>query len=609
MIAVMQCCTWIPLACSIATRILQTWGTRDCVPPSGRHVALLVYPDGLDVLVALVACLKANVCAVPLQAPEPCKWAAATRRLNCIAKDCGAAVVLTTRALHATLKAAARNHEQQQQRRRGDASSSPSSTSSDWRELAGLRWHETDGSQALECVSGAGTARPAALPPLAEQQRRTAAAAAAQHPLAGVAYLQYAAEPSAAPLRGVMVTHAALRHNAALTASYGAGAQPAGARVSWLPHSDPVGLVAARLAAMCCGGAAALFSPADFYRRPLLWAELMTRYRAVATVAPPRAYERLAAHLNMLSSAAIAKFNFSALRHALALDAANEPRAVPGAVLRSLERCGLQRHVYRHGYALAEHVAMVSYCGRGSSSGGEDDGAAAVLRGRISRGQPRGGVDIRIVDAETLTEVAEGQEGEVWVNSPSICAGYYNQPPASRQAFEARMQGWQDGDPTYLRTGNVGFMREGELFLSGPTQDASDSDSAACHAHEACADVSSPHDLHEAAPALAPSHDGDVLDVEPALHAAAQLQSPPSKQSPPCSTLANNGAPWSSLTVDGPWALGIAHLHVRVLRKAQSGLGHLRTRLGSTGGGGSGGGGDGRQGKLGRRRSMSCPLA
>ncbi|MBM4184795.1 MAG: AMP-binding protein [Gemmatimonadetes bacterium] len=152
--------------------------------------------------------------------------------------------------------------------------------------------------------------------------------------------------------------------------------------------------------------------------------------------------------------------------------------------LRRFEPCGLKADSFSTAYGLAEYTLAVT--GRGRDIQAVDatslTGGAAlpvVLGTRpgqekalVSCGKALGSTEIKIVDVGAApSEVGEGRVGEVWVSGPSKCNGYWGRPALSDEIFRARLPGDSDPDRTWLRTGDLGFVRDGELFICGRAKD------------------------------------------------------------------------------------------------------------------------------------------
>ena len=412
------------------------------VAPTGSRV-LLAFPPGLDFVRAFWACSLAGHVAVPVPAPDPVRLLRAAPRLRGILEDTSAALVLSSDAVIEAARA---------------------------------------------------TLEPAmfALAPwmsLAELQAKTAPESAPTLETTGdkLAYLQYTSGSTMAP-RGVRLTHAQVLANvAALNA---AGHVIAESRVlTWLPHFHDYGLVHGVIAPLLAGATSWLMSPLVFLRRPLRWIEALSSLRITHSGAPASAY---IACLRALDGRSLADLPGNGLSALVSLNCGAEPiRAeTVSQVLSVFGAAGMRAHAFMPGYGLAETVLGVS--GRnGEGNGGEGDApvmisvdAAALARDRVlvsttvedsgsaknlvGCGRPLDGTEIAIVDVATLQRTDADAVGEIWVRSASVGDGYWRQPNVSREVFEARLA---DGSGPFLRTGDLGFMHNGELFVTGRLKD------------------------------------------------------------------------------------------------------------------------------------------
>ncbi|GIL02979.1 MAG: hypothetical protein BroJett030_28780 [Alphaproteobacteria bacterium] len=394
----------------------------------GRPV-LLAFGPRPAFLTTFFACVKTGAIPVPVPAIGALGEAAALERLGRVALDCGATTVL---------------HDG---RRPG-----------------------TDGAGPGGAVSPA-LAAAAALDWIDATTLEGGDAAAFRATPGEVLFLQYTSGSTGAP-RGVTVSHANVLANCP--------APEASPRVtvSWLPHYHDMGLIGYCLFPLLCGDTAHLMSPADFLRRPAAWLELMSKVRASHSAAPNFAFE-FCLRPGKVPDALLADLDLSSLRD---LMNASEPVrwATQSAFARRFARCGLSPSALNVAYGLAENTLRVTTGGRVHITVNKErlaEGSVVPVRGGgrlangvalASCGRPVPGVDIRIVDPDTGAEAPDGRTGEIWVSGASKARGYWGKPQASREIFAARIAG--DG-AEYLRTGDIGFVEDGELYVCGRIRD------------------------------------------------------------------------------------------------------------------------------------------
>ncbi len=366
--------------------------------------ALLVFPPGLDFVVAFFGCLYAGVIAVPVVPPHTSQTADITRR---IVVDCDPAAVLGVGG---------------------------------FRPLVDRPWI------AVDELGAAGSAEPVD--------------AEANH----VALLQYTSGSTAAP-KGVMVTHGNLVANSALIARC-MGHDAAPTVVGWAPLFHDQGLIGNVLQPMYLGVPAYLMSPAAFIRRPLAWLQAISKYRAHTSGGPNFAFDACVAHAERttvpaldLSSWQVA-FNGAEPLRAATLDRFAKAFAPYGFAAEALYPC----------YGLAEATLFVtgSRKGRGPRRLGVD--AAALERGLVRAGARTlvgsGVVDrsVAIVDPHTGARTAADRVGEIWVSAAHVAAGYWGRP--TDESFSGTLDGRR-----WLRTGDLGFVADGELYVAGRRKD------------------------------------------------------------------------------------------------------------------------------------------
>ncbi|WP_248796649.1 non-ribosomal peptide synthetase [Pseudomonas sp. MWU13-2105] len=386
--------------------------------------AVLLFPSGPDYVAAFFGCLYAGVIAVPAYPPESARRHHQERLLSIIA-DAEPRLVLTQEALREPL----------------------------------LRMAELSaaGAPGLLCVD-----------------RLDSALAATWNPpeLRGddIAFLQYTSGSTALP-KGVQISHANLVANELLIRrGFGIDLNPDDVIVSWLPLYHDMGLIGGLLQPIFSGVPCVLMSPAYFLARPLRWLEAISEYGGTISGGPDFAY-RLCSE--RVSDSALARLDLSRWRLAYS---GSEPIR-----LDTLERfagqfaaCGFNADAWFASYGLAEATLFVAggQRGRGIPALRLDDAALAQNRAQpgngnvvMSCGSGQPGHAVRVVEANTLQVLADNQVGEVWASGPSIALGYWRNPEASAKTFV------EHAGATWLRTGDLGFLRDGELYITGRLKD------------------------------------------------------------------------------------------------------------------------------------------
>ena len=389
--------------------------------------ALLLVPAGLDYVTAYFACLYAGVIAVPAYPPNPRRF---DPRIPSIAADCEPAVALTTSALLSRLDGW-----------RGDDA-----------RLSALRWIAVD--------------------------EATGVAAAPARPVApdDLAMLQYTSGSTAAP-KGVMLSHRNLLGNLQLIRS----AFPVEHReddvgVFWLPPFHDMGLIGGILQPCYVGRGAVLMSSATFLQRPLAWLQAMSAYRATTSAAPNFAFDLC---VERIRPEEIRALDLSAWH--TVFDGAEPIRAETiDRFTRAFADAGFRREAFFPCYGLAEATLFVSGGPWGQGPSVLDVSRSALEEKRVgppragdrlrlvSSGMTAAGSDVRIVDPDTLVECDERRVGEIWVAGDSIARGYWNRPEETAATFGARLP---EVDAGFLRTGDLGFLDDGQLFVTGRLKD------------------------------------------------------------------------------------------------------------------------------------------
>ncbi|PLP98564.1 non-ribosomal peptide synthetase, partial [Cupriavidus pauculus] len=397
-------------------------------PPGER--ALLLFPSGPDYVAAFFGCLYAGIIAVPAYPPESARPQALARIVS-ILHDASPRLVLTTAALQPAIEAA------------------------------------------LQATGG--TCRVMAVDAVDDAWADTYRPVPGTEP---VAFLQYTSGSTAQP-KGVMVTHDNLRANEAAI-RHGFGIDAGDTIVSWLPLYHDMGLIGGLLQPIYSGVPVVLMSPQRFLQRPLCWLEAIAAYGGTVSGGPDFAY-RLCAE--RIPDAAVAGLDLSRWRVAFS---GSEP--VRADTLRAFaERfasAGFQSTAVYPCYGLAEATLFVSGGQRGEGlrtlrldrhalaeghavladvqAGTPDDGEFTELAdcGAVAPGHA-----IRIAHPDTGDACADGVMGEIWAAGDSIASGYWRNADATDAAFPER-----DGH-RWLRTGDLGFVADGRLFIGGRQKD------------------------------------------------------------------------------------------------------------------------------------------
>lgn len=395
--------------------------------------ALLVYAPGLEMVAAFYACARLGVIAVPVSPPLPMAFEAGLAKLTFIARDCQAKAVLSTKELESGFR------ELLDQRQ--GATLWP-----DAERLPELPWVATD---ATRDYGG---------DPVADTPGR-------------VLFLQYTSGSTSDP-KGVVVTHANVIANASAFPDSEVVA-------SWLPQHHDMGLISAYLFIVVIGGTTHAMSPEDFLKRPSSWLRLISDVRATRSPAPNFALEYCLRE-DKLPASELEGIDLSSLESLLI--GAEPLRAKTFTRFRErFEPYGLRPDAVTGAYGLAENTLIVSVRGRQTLAVNKRALQHNVVRVEkalpennnqtplVSSGKPTDGNVVRIVDPESRQALGQGKVGEIWLDGPSKGGGYWHRPDVTAETFGARIAG--DDEHTYLRTGDLGFLYEGELFVCGRTKD------------------------------------------------------------------------------------------------------------------------------------------
>ncbi|HEY2881987.1 MAG TPA: fatty acyl-AMP ligase, partial [Pirellulales bacterium] len=393
--------------------------------------ALLLYPAGLDFIAAFFGCVYAGVVAVPAYPPR--KNSRSFERIEAISGDAEAKVVLTTQDFL--------------ERIQNVLEENPS--------LKSLHWGATDGFSL-------------------EMERDWQSPDVHGDTLA---FLQYTSGSTGTP-KGVMLSHANLMHNSALI-FYAFEHTRSGVGVFWLPSYHDMGLIGGILQPMYYGRPNVLMSPMSFFQKPLRWLQAITKYKGTVSGGPNFAYDLCVRRISPEERQSLDLSTWS-----LAFNGAEPIRPETlNEFANAFAPCGFRREAFYPCYGLAEATLLVtggrrnalpvvrSFEGKSleNDKGVEclpDDVASRTL---VGCGWSLPDQEVAIVDPQTFTRCADGTVGEIWASGPSIAQGYWQRPEESATTFGAYLK--DTGHGPYLRTGDLGFCHQGELFVTGRLKD------------------------------------------------------------------------------------------------------------------------------------------
>ncbi|WP_322686838.1 fatty acyl-AMP ligase [Nostoc sp. DedQUE07] len=391
-----------------------------------RVRALLLYPPGLDFIAAFFGCLYAGIIAVPAYPPRRNQHQS---RLEAIIIDVQPLVVLTTSDLLANISNQLGQNQQ----------------------LPNLHYITTNNIVSSENF----------IPYQASPDT--------------LAFVQYTSGSTGIP-KGVMITHGNLLYNSQLIQSCFQDT-PYSLGVSWLPPYHDMGLIGGVLQPLYVGAPTILMSPVAFIQKPWRWLQAISRYKATTSGGPNFAYELCVKKITLEQKAELDLSNWI-----LAFNGAEPIR------IETLERfatafksCGFRQEAFYPCYGMAEATLLVSgglktslpsVCQVDKAALEKHQIVADVntsenLQKMVGCGYARLDQKIAIVDPELQIPCPEGKVGEIWVSGASVAMGYWQQRDLTEQTFNAYLA---DEGP-FLRTGDLGFLQHGELFVTGRIKD------------------------------------------------------------------------------------------------------------------------------------------
>ncbi|WP_193197122.1 non-ribosomal peptide synthetase [Nostoc sp. MG11] len=392
--------------------------------------ALLLYPAGLDFLVAFFGCLYAGVVAVTAYPPRNERN---TPRIKAISIDAQAAIALTTTEILSTVR----------------------SLMSQKTDLESLQWLTTD--NLVEGIEDTWQE------PSIDQDT--------------LAFLQYTSGSTGTP-KGVMISHGNLLHNADTTYQF-MEHSPESKFVTWLPMYHDMGLIGGILQPLYGGFPCIIMPPTSFLQRPYRWLQAISHYKGTTSGGPNFAYELCTQKITPEQKQTLDLSSWS-----VAFNGAEPIR------YDTLERfaaafadCGFRKEAFYPCYGMAETTLMVSGVQKATSpiiktvqkpalesnrvveaSVNDENISYFISCGRVIPQQ-----EVAIAHPDTFSSCKPNEIGEIWVSGPSVGQGYWNRPHQTAETFDAYLS--DTGLGPFLRTGDLGFLQNGELFITGRAKD------------------------------------------------------------------------------------------------------------------------------------------
>ena len=394
-----------------------------------RQPVLLLFPPGLEFVEAFFGCHYAGAIPVPAYPPRRNRNMG---RINAISEDCQAVLALSTREVIS--------------RNEGMLDDSPS--------LQRMPW------LAVEDVAQE----------LASDWIKPKASGS------DVGLIQYTSGSTGTP-KGVVLTHDNLIANCRMiTLLFGVSRDACG--VSWLPLYHDMGLIGGILQPLYFGRPMTLMSPVSFLTRPARWLKAISKYQVSVSGGPNFAYQLCA---DKITDEEIAGLDLSSWKIAF-----NGAEPIRYETLKKFTdrfaACGFRHESHYPCYGMAETTLIVTGSQKGVApvvsafdrSALDDQRVVSAsaehpqARRLVSSGRALAGSDIKIVSPESRQILHENEIGEIWVSTPGVGTGYWNKPVETEETFHANIG---DGQKNFLRTGDLGFLQNGELYVTGRLKD------------------------------------------------------------------------------------------------------------------------------------------
>lgn len=308
-------------------------------------------------------------------------------------------------------------------------------------------------------------------PPAEAADRHASTAPEDPGPATDTALIQYSSGSTGDP-KGVELTHANLMSNCHAIGRH-IGAEDDRVGLTWLPPYHDMGLIGTIMLALHGGWPLLMMAPEHFVQQPARWLQAITEHRVTITVAPNFAFQLCA---DTVDDEDLAGVDLSSLRHVFC---GSEPIVLDtlNAFRKRFAPRGYREQTLIPCYGLAEATLLVTAKAPGTSLSVEWVDREELSRGRVagtagdavpivSCGGPPEGHELLVVDPDSGRVLADGEVGEIWVHGPNVAAGYHRRPELTGSTFGATPAD-RAGPHRYLRTGDLGCLRDGELFVTG----------------------------------------------------------------------------------------------------------------------------------------------
>lgn len=394
---------------------------------------LLLYPQGLDVIAAFCGCLYGGVIAIPVPPPESGRLKRTLPRLRAIVQDAKATFVLSTSQIISLIE----------------------TVREDFPEFEEMEWFDTEQID----------------PELAETWQDSGTNGDS------LAYLQYTSGSTSTP-KGVMLTHRNLLwHESYLNKACGYGENSV--TITWMPYFHDYGLVEGLMQPLYNGSPCYVMSPFSFIKQPMRWLEAIAKYNGTHSQAPNFAYDLCVRRAKPKQLETLDLSTWQAAGNAA------EPinPKVMEKFVETFAPCGFRWNTFAPAYGLAEDTLLVSAKPLGTEPVLYTFDASALEKNRVVVAKPDGeGVrtmpgcgklvcdtQVAIANPDKKTKCAPNEVGEIWVKDPSVAVGYWERPEETEETFQAYLT--DTGEGPFLRTGDLGFIKDGELFIAGRIKD------------------------------------------------------------------------------------------------------------------------------------------